>query len=180
MALFKAFSPNVEVNGETVYAIVDGMGVFKSQALQFLKEEGIVDPKPGQWYSQQAWLNAFRKISEKTGANALRNIGRKIPENAQFPPQIDSIDKALGAIDMAYHMNHRGGEIGHYNFKLVGDGKAAMVCNNPYPDEFDFGLIEAMANRFKPAGKAVKMIIDQKRPTRTGGADSTTYLIKWE
>ena len=31
----------------------------------------------------------------------------RIPANAKFPPQIKTIEDALGAIDMAYHMNHR-------------------------------------------------------------------------
>jgi hypothetical protein len=34
-------------------------------------------------------------------------IGKSIPENAQFPPEINSIEAGLQAIDVAYHMNHR-------------------------------------------------------------------------
>jgi len=60
MKLFKASSSSVEVNGETVYSIIDGMGAFKSKALKFLSDNGIEDPKPGKWYKQQAWLDAFK------------------------------------------------------------------------------------------------------------------------
>ncbi len=47
MKTFQAALPNVEVNGETVYSIIDGMGAFKSKAIGILSDNGIVNPKPG-------------------------------------------------------------------------------------------------------------------------------------
>ena len=110
MVQFVAFAPNVEVNGQTVLSVVDGLNPFRMLALRILSGHGIVDPKPGEWYSQQAWLDAFKHISEKVSAT-LYKIGLQIPENADFPPDVDTIEKALASIDVAYHMNHRGGEI---------------------------------------------------------------------
>lgn len=194
MAQFKAMAENVEVNGETVLSIAEGMSFSKSEALRILAENGIKDPKPGMWYPQQSWLNAFEVIAKKIGANTLFLIGMKIPENAKFPPQIDSIEKALPAIDVAYHMNHRiNGEllfnpangqmkegIGHYGFKKTGEKEAVMECNNPYPCDFDRGIIEAMAKRFKPQGTILVSIThSDNMPCRKNGADSCTYKIKW-
>lgn len=194
MAQFKAFNQSVEVNGETVRSIVAGMGVFKDRALKFLGENGIVDPEPGKWYSQQAWLNAFKTISEATGEFTLFNIGKKIPENAQFPPEINDIFKALAAIDVAYHLNHRlNGEIlfnpktgemkegiGHYHFARETDRKIRLVCANPYPCDFDRGIIEAMATKFKPANTSVVIVKhDDTQPCRKKGDDSCTYLVSW-
>lgn len=180
MAQFVAFAPKVEVNGETVLSIVDGMGTFKEKALTILASNGIKAPKPGDWYPQQFWLNAFKTISEQVGANTLFTIGKKIPENAKFPPAIDAIEKALGAIDMAYHMNHRGGEIGNYGYSADGPKGAKMVCKNPYPCEFDRGIIEAMATRFKPKGSiVVRVKHDDSAPCRKKGADACTYLVSW-
>ncbi|HLA83665.1 MAG TPA: hypothetical protein VJL29_02640 [Thermoguttaceae bacterium] len=194
MAQFVAFKPNVEVNGETVFAVVDGMGLFKSRALQILAQNGIVDPKPGRWYSQQAWLDSFRVISETIGSLTLCAIGRKIPENANFPTDIDSIETALASIDVAYHMNHRlvgkclfdprtgkmSEGIGHYRYDKMGNKKVRMTCNNPYPCEFDRGIIEAMAQRFKPAGCLfVSVKHDDDASCRKKGADSCTYHVEW-
>jgi hypothetical protein len=194
MAQFVAIDKNAEVNGETVYAIVDGMGHFKERALKFLRESGINNPSPGQWYYQQAWLNAFKQIAESTGIYTLFNIGKKIPENAQFPPQIDTMSKALAAIDIAYHANHRIGDkvlidmntgmmsegIGHYGFEETGKRKIKMVCNNPYPCDFDRGIIEAMAYKFKPAGvRLVRIEHDDTQPCRKKGDNSCTYNITW-
>lgn len=179
MAQFVAFSPNVEVNGQTVLSVVDGMGAFKSLSLKILSDNGITDPKPNEWYKQQSWLDSFKRIAEKIGERTLYTIGQKIPENAQFPPDIDTIDKALSAIDVAYHMNHRGGEIGHYNFTKTNDNSGTMVCDNPYPTEFDRGIIEAMAKRFAPSGSNVRVVLDANKPSRKSGADSCTYIISW-
>ena len=38
MAQFRAFAPAVEVNGETVLSVVDGMGSFKAGAMKILDE----------------------------------------------------------------------------------------------------------------------------------------------
>ncbi len=183
MAQYKAFSPKVEVNGQTVLSIVDGMGAYKIGALQILEENGIKDPKPNQWYSQQAWLNSFKAIAEKIGNNTLFVIGKKIPENADFPPDIDSIEAALQSIDVAYHMNHKGGEIGEYKYKKPDEEKneVEMVCNNPYPCDFDRGIIEATARKFAPPNKATRVRVthDNTKPCRKKGNDSCTYHVTW-
>ena len=194
MAQFKAFAKGVEVNGETVLSVVAGMNVFRTRALRILADHGIVDPKPGHWYSQQAWLDSFKTIAETVGSLTLTAIGRRIPENAKFPPGIDGIEKALRAIDLAYHMNHRiAGTtlfnsrthemtegVGHYAYHDADEKSARMVCDNPYPCEFDFGIIEAMALRFKPSDCLfVKVTHDDSAPCRKKGHDSCTYHVRW-
>lgn len=180
MKIFKASSPSVEVNGETVHSIIDGMGAFKAKALKILADNGIDNPQPGKWYNQQAWLNAFKAISEQIGASTLNAIGQKIPENAKFPPEIDEIHKGLASIDVAFHMNHRNGIIGNYKYEKIDDKNVKIICSNPYPDEFDKGIITAMTRKFKPANVInVKVHVDETQNTRTKGGDSTTFLVSW-
>lgn len=179
MALFQAYSPKVEVNGETVLTVIDGLSTVKLIARDILRDSGIADPQPGQWYSQQSWLDAFKIIAEKLGPTPLKNIGRKIPANARWPEHVQSVEAALKMIDRAYHMNHRNGKIGHYRYVSEGLGRALMVCDGPYPDYFDLGIIEAVAEKFVEPGSKVAVTIDQSRPTRTEGADSTTFIITW-
>jgi hypothetical protein len=179
MAQYKAFAPNVEVNGETVLSVIDGMGPFKETGMKILTDHGIIDPQPGKWYSQQAWLDAFKVVAEKIGAGTLLAIGKTIPENAKWPPQVDTIEKALASIDMAYHMNHRGGEIGSYGFEQTGPKSCKMVCHNPYPSEFDQGIIYAAARKFAPKGIFPSVKLDETAPTRKKGSDSCTFLITW-
>jgi hypothetical protein len=179
MAIFKAYDSKVEVNGETVLSVVDGLGKFKVDGVKLLQDFGIVDPKPGKWYSQQAWLDAFKRIAEKIGPNILFQIGVRIPENAKFPPQINSIETALAAIDMAYHMNHRNGEIGRYSFEKAGENSGKMICPNPYPCDFDKGIITSMARKFAPANTLPIVIHDDTAECRKKGGESCTYLIRW-
>lgn len=179
MALFKAFNPKVEVNGQTVLAIVAGMGAFRDTALNILAQCGLPDPQPGQWYLQQAWLDAFKQISDTVGASTLNLIGREIPRQADFPPEIDSLPVALAAIDKAYHMNHRGGEIGNYAFTMDSDGHGGtMVCHNPYPCDFDLGIIQSMCRLFR--GTSVTTIAhDANQPCRKRGDDYCLYRVTW-
>jgi len=179
MAQFKAMAQGVSVNGQTVLSIVSGMPAFKDKALEILKKHGIANIAPDAWYPQQAWLDSFKEIAEVVGANTLFTIGTKIPESAKFPPEIDAIEKALSAIDVAYHMNHKGGEIGHYLFKSTGPKSASVDCPNPYPCEFDRGIIESMAKKFKPAGSFVMVKHDDTKPCRKKGGESCSYLVQW-
>ena len=181
MAQFIAYSRGAMVNGQTVLSVVDGLGAHKRRALEILAENGIVDPVPGGWYLQQAWLNAFRTIGETLGASTLYSIGFKIPENADFPPAIETLGDAMESLDVAYHMNHRGGKIGHYKPERIGKKEARMVCNNPYPCDFDRGIIASLAQRFQPHGHDHNASVrhDDDLPCRQKGADSCTYIVKW-
>lgn len=180
MKLFQASSSNVEVNGETIYSVIDGMGAFKATALKILKGNGIDDPQKGSWYKQQNWLNAFLEISEKVGALTLFNIGLSIPKNAKFPPEINDIHKGLSSIDIAYHMNHRGGEIGNYKYEKINETSARIICDNPYPDDFDKGIITAICRKFVANTNKINVTVDPGKPIRSNGDLSTTFLIKWD
>jgi hypothetical protein len=194
MAQFKSFVPNVEVAGITILAFIAGIKQFKERAYEMLSLNGIAEPKVGVWYLQQNYLNAFKLISEKVGPSTLYQIGSSIPANAQWPPNIKSLEDALTSIDVAYHLNHRlNGEIlynptsnlmkegiGHYRFTKVDARKAKMVCENPYPCDFDRGLIESVSNKFKPIGVAAVVVIhDDTQPCRKKGLHSCTYKISW-
>lgn len=181
MAQFIAFNPNVEVNGQTILSVVYALSAGQERRLTILRNHGI-EPNDGGWYKQQMWLNAFQEIAHELGDKTLFMIGKAIPEHAQFPPQIDNLQKALAAIDMAYRMNHRGGEIGYYTVLSFDEKskKAVMLCKNPYPSEFDRGIICTMLRRFKPKESfKYDVELDLTKETRLKGAASCTYNVWW-
>lgn len=192
MTEFIAFEPGVEVNGETVLSVVDGLGAFKIMGRAILNSKGITNPAAGGWYPQQAWLDAFKEIMAKVGRTTLEAIGKQIPDHAQWPPQIQTIEDALASIDIAYHINHRkNGKglfdpgtgtmtegIGHYAYQKTGERQGTMRCTNPYPCNFDLGIIEAVADKFKPAGSSITIAHDPGG-CRINGDDTCTYLISW-
>ncbi len=149
---------------------------------------------PGKWYSQQAWLDAFKAIANEVGLLTLFQIGRRIPENADWPPHVTDIHSALASIDVAYHMNHRingralfdpatgamSEGIGHYGYQRIDDRTARMTCKNPYPCDFDRGIIESAANKFKPAGFRVSVHHDDPAMCRKAGGDACIYTVTWQ
>ncbi len=179
MAMFKAFSDGVEVNGETVLSVVNGSPV-KEFTLDILAKNGIKEPKEGQWYSQQTWLNVFKIISDEIGPTLLYSIGHSIRNSAIFPAGINTIEKALASIDVAYHMNHRNGDIGSYKFEMDGKKRGKMICENPYPCEFDSGLIAGIAEKFKPQGSLFVVVEHMPQvPCRKNGDNACGYTISW-
>ena len=182
MAEFIPFAKNVEVNGQTVLTIVHAIRSNEQWGFNILANHNITDIRPDGWYSQESWLNAFKEIATEVGPRTLFAIGKAIPENAKFPPEINSLETALNAIDIAYHMNHRGGEIGHYILQSFDaeKRKAIMECKNPYPSDFDRGIITTMLKKFKPADSVKSdVVMDTHLPNRKSGAESCTYIITW-
>lgn len=185
MAQFIPFSPNVEVNGQTILSFINAVpnnALTQRFMGNVLKKHSLNNLQADNWYSQTSWLNAFKEISTRYGESTLFSIGKVIPENAIFPPQVKNLEGALASIDVAYNMNHRGGAIGYY--KLVsfdGSGnKAIMECKNPYPSNFDRGIITTIARKFSPtSANAVKVELDESKPSRLDGSDSCTYMISW-
>lgn len=179
MAQFIAFAPNTEVVGHGILVLVEGLGAFSPMAVAILAEQGISNVQADGWYPLQPYLDAYRQIAEKVGPTTLKLIGKKVPEVVLWPPQINSVEAALNSIDIAYHMNNRGGEIGSYKFTKTGERTGKMVCHNPYPCPFDIGLIEATAKKFAPARGRVKVTHDDTQGCRSKGGETCTLLISW-
>ncbi len=175
MAEYVAFDPNTEVRGVTMLSINQAIG---AKALPVLEKYGIQDINPESWYPQQTYLNAFREI-DKMGFFNMVSIGMRIPDLALFPP-IENVHEALSLLNTAYQMNHRHGDIGEYHYEKVSRHEALLVCRNPYPSDFDYGLIYRLVQKFLPHdSKGAVVIRDEGSPTRKKGADSCTYIVRW-
>lgn len=196
---FKPFEPDIEVYGASVDAIVEAFRLFPSVALKRLLNYGIgtaqgrgdVLINRDAWYPLSNWLAAYESIAKEVGPRALVQIGQHIPKHAPFPPTVTDIHSAMSSMDAAYHMNHRkGGKvmfdpatgrmldgIGHYGYNPVkGERKIISVCENPYPCDFDRGIITTLAARFE---RSSRVIHDDDFPCRKNGADSCRYVITW-
>jgi hypothetical protein len=183
MASYDAFGRTVEINGQTVLTIVEeAMGKFsdeyRERALAALDEEGITEPAADEWYPQQAWLNAFETITEDLQPHVLDRLGEQIPRVADWPNDFDTVPEALKSIDEAYQRNHRGGDIGHYRFKPLGNQTGEVTCENPYPCLFDRGLIRGVAQQYAPVDAFV-FLEETGETCRRNGDDACTYTVYW-
>lgn len=177
MARQKAFSQDGEVNGRSVQSIIDGVGQFSAtyekRAREILSNNGIEDPQPGTWFAMEDYLNAFSELSETVGPKTVSKIGKEIPNVVEWPPEIDSVSAALNGLDDVYQMNHRGGEIGYYDFEKTGDKEGEMECKNPYPPELDEGIITAIVEKFSDGTPFVSVEQVEER------GDTLVYSVSW-
>jgi len=183
MAQFIPFDDKVEVLGTVVLNIIKSIDkIFELQMLDILKMYNITKVNKDDWYPLKNLLQSLKFINDEIGPNTLLAIGKGIPKHAVFPPDLHTLEDALNSIDVAYHMNHRGGEIGYYKLLEFDENgrNALMECYNPYPHHFDRGLIMCISRKFVSDGLSiVEVIADTSRPTRLDGADRDFFIIKW-
>jgi len=189
---------DVEVHGQDILSFMDALSLVPMLGERILDSEkiGTLVGKiyrivPEEWYPLSDKIRILQGVLDTIGPSILKKVGEKIPENAIFPPDIDDIHKAIGLINIAYHMNHRKagkimydaatGEItkgiGYYGYeKIEGENKIISECANPNLSEYDEGIITAMAKRFEPR---VRVTLDDSKPTRRTGGNSCTFIITW-
>jgi len=179
MKEFKPLDSNVEVLGEATLSIVNSFPEFmRGIGMDMLEKDGISNPEPGHWYKQSDLMDCLSEIDQEFGGNTLFEIGKAVPENAQFPPGITNLFDALEVINTAYQMNHRNGEIGFYKVVERNDAENTIVmqCRNPYPCDFDRGVITAISRKFHPG---IKVTLDDTKPARKKGAEESWYIITY-
>lgn len=182
MPRYTAIDDDVEINGQTIRAMVDGVARFSEEYRERVQaamaDHGIVDPASGEWYPQQAWLSAFSVLAEELEPHLLDRIGEQIPDTADWPADVSGVEAGLRSIDEAYQRNHRGGDIGYYRFTSTGDESGEVTCRNPYPCPFDRGIVRAVTRRYAPVESFVFVEETGDQCRRTGGT-TCTYTVHW-
>ncbi len=178
MAQFVAFAPNVQVAGQVVLTTIEAMG---ERVYPLLQKHGIENVHADGWYPQQPFLDFFREVAQGDFGSVLDlvSIGMKIPDLAYWPEGIRTIEDALFSIGEAYQMNHEGGEIGFYEAFQTGEREIEVTCQNPYPCDFDYGLIYNTAKLYQPGDGHVMVTHAHTGECRKLGGDSCVYIVNW-
>jgi hypothetical protein len=175
--LFQAYSTSAEVLGSNIRMYINGMGSFELMGKTILRANGIdEEPKPDAWYNHQMFLNVVKEISAKTGPHTINLIGSRIAENAKFPGQVDSLEKALDHLEEAYRVNHRGDNKSFKRSTLIEEHHYKVTVESPYPCDLDIGYLKGLANRF---GIKAAVTHESTQPCRKNGSECCTYIIKW-
>jgi hypothetical protein len=178
MTQFVPFEPKTEMTGQSMLALVAGL---HDDIQHILRNHSIEQLEPDQWYPIQLYMDILKDIagpSHNDSAN-LVSIGMKIPEQAVFPPQINSLEMALLTLNDAYNMNQRNGYNGSYTSHQNGERDFTIVADNPFPCDFDYGILWSLTRRFCPYGMAFTVRHDDDAECRRNGADSCTYHVTW-
>ncbi|ADD05725.1 uncharacterized protein Nmag_2156 [Natrialba magadii ATCC 43099] len=146
------------------------------QVTHKLTEYGLEEIEADEWYSLAIPLAMLYDMRDEYGETRMRNMGQNVPEHVEFPPDLTEPANALHGINQAYTQNHRGSEIGFYEFQQEGENEGVMTCETPYPCEFDKGLIKGVAKKFSDSYVTVEEIGDQ---CRSDGGQRCEYHVDW-
>jgi len=176
MAQYIAFDPQAEATGLSL-GIVDGLKKFSQIFTLLLVRNGFDPEVREEWYPMQQFLNVYRDINETFGSATMFYVGMRTMDEVAWPPELDSWQKALSSVDMAYKMNTQGNG-GSYLFEPVSDTYVRMVCHNPWPSDYDLGLLKGICNNFPVSGHKILIRLDESQPNRKTGGDTCVYEIE--
>jgi hypothetical protein len=184
----------VQTTGSTVRSVIDCLPVGQDHRRATFKKFGIDSNTNETWYPLVPLLKTLHDLQATTGGMNLFQIGKAITASAKFPPMKD-LEMALNSIDIAYHMNHtldnkpmfnpvtgKTPGIGNYNLVQFDatKRKATMICTDPYPSEFDRGIITQIVRNFRPKDSVKYQVdLDSTAESRAKNGKSCTYLITW-
>ena len=175
----KSFAPDAEVLGQTLLSSILGLPSFaQKNMLSILEEQGITNLDATKWYSIRTILAVYERVTIDFGPHTMFDLGKAVPANAQFPPGVNDIDSALASMDIGYQMNHKNGYVGFY--KVIRHDKVEkeiiIQCYNPYPCDFDRGIITAMARKFQ---SGIRVVVDETKPTKKKGGNESWYIVSY-
>ena len=125
-------NPGAEYNGASLNAFILALGHSQGIVQKILGDVGLDSIDPQRWYDFDLATEIYYKIVAEVGPSAAIEVGRKIIEAAEFPPQITSVEDVLMSFDAAYRLNVRGIVPGQINCTLEDD----CVCGECSGDSF--------------------------------------------
>lgn len=176
--MYTASDPQNLTSGASVQSVVAAMGANIQPILKH-NNLGTIDPEA--WYPQQDYLNVFNEL-EATGSGVMSNlvsIGMKILDNAHFPPDVDTIEKALGSLDVYYSLNNKD-KRGGWHVEIDGQ-QAICTSTTPYPADLEYGILYAMTRRFIASKQkfSVKYQDLKMREAEKGHLNPCVFVAEW-
>ncbi len=174
MAQFVLFEPESEFIGQSMISLIEAA---QEDIQHVLNAYHIDEIDPDEWYPGDLYMDILKDLAGPS--HNLVSIGMKIPEKATYPPLIDSLEMALLTINDAYQMDQRHGYNGSYVTQQIDDRDFVVIARNPFPCDFDYGILSSLCRRFLPPGTSFTVKHDDTCECRKDGADSCTYHITW-
>lgn len=169
---FQPSSPDARANGQVLMPYVQ---VLEGSELEHLiTEYGLDKLEATMMYPQQIVCDLQRQMVDRMGlfSGGLVAIGKGSIASIPFPPEVNSIEAALGMLHNIYQAIHQNipPEEG-WGYEKVSDTEIHIHFNAPYEPFAAYGYIFSIANMFKPRGTQVTVFMDEQ-------ADETVYRVQ--
>jgi hypothetical protein len=165
-----------QVSGRAIESTLDQvMVVFRRRIEEALTEQGIDDVNSHRWYPVGQFADVLEMVERDAGEAVVRKLGAAIPESMDWQGSPVSVKEGLDALPDGYRTCHRG-LTGGYDMESSDENSATVVCETPYPPEFDKGVIKGTAERF---GAGFTKIEELNATPRASGETAHTYEVSW-
>lgn len=146
-----------------------------------LTKAGIAQLDNDEWYPHQISLDIFNEIAQNVNATQnLVALGMAYVKTATFPPEADTIEKALMLLHQVYQLNVKNiSEREGYEIQRVSNDHIRVIDLNPFPHDTVYGFIWGIANRFKEVNTHPTVVRTYKNEADPD-SDGAVYDITWE
>jgi hypothetical protein len=175
MAEFMVYHSESEVSGQVMLDSIHAMG---RASRSVVNRHIIGELDPNSWYPQQMWLDILREAAEEMQLDLLA-LGTRVAASYQIPDGVVSLARLLEIVDSNYQTTHRYTDPVRLTATQIAGREVHIVDNSPYPDEFQYGMFFGLLQRLIPLDATLKIRYDMSAPTRSDGADVTTYIVSW-
>jgi len=175
-AAFIEAYPNAEIRGGMIVAIQQALG---AAAAPYFARAGFVDVSPNGWYSLTNYLQVLYEIFEHE-PNVMQNmvsLGMSTAEHAILPPEIDTLEKGLKALEMGWSMNTRSAKPAIWSVQPIDDHNFICVNTSPFPIDQEYGVVYGFARRFAGGRRctvAYENLADRDYPDK----EEVRFLVK--
>ncbi|MFN7209415.1 MAG: hypothetical protein ACK4P1_03350 [Aggregatilineales bacterium] len=130
---------------------------------------------PNAWYPLQLYYD----ITKRLNSEQLISIGVRVINAAAFPPEIDSIQKAIELLMATHHLNLRnvpeGDGYSDYHFD---EHRITFRENTTFPHDPMYGYIYGLVQRYKKPGESPvvrRTYLNEADPDADGAIYEITY-----
>ena len=172
-----AYPITAQLRGQLIQTIANRLGQRVQPVLQ---RHGLDNVQADGWYPQQDYLKAIEDLAQdhEDIVFDLIAIGIDMALESEFPPEINTLEKALFSLDELYHRNNRNAG-GGWQVKKNRPHNLTCVSSTPMPPDLEYGLLYGLTERFGRKGYIYHVVHDSKAPRRLEGGLTCTYHVFW-
>lgn len=138
---------NKKVHGSIISNISQALSKYNFHLQN--ENDGLLNANPNGWYLLRDFKNIFLSVKESMGENVFVDIGKNVPTNCIFPEEINSFEKGILSLNIAYKTNHLFNIEGYYEVFFTERNELFVICNTPfYPYLFNLGIISGLGEKF--------------------------------